>query len=113
MIICGQSLENLHLEDSGYELRRNDIYIYTLFLNSQNERIIRHLFNVTDAKFLHRIDTRLWILFIINMFDFEYTSIYHYQMNVLRNCLYKNRVHDLLDISLEENDNTLREYIAH
>ena len=88
------------LDPAGDGTRRNELY--SSLLNSKNMRIVEHVFNSMNTKSLDLMDTHSWIQFTINMLkqdDFSKTSaIYVYQMNVLSNCLYKNRVHDLLDI---------------
>jgi len=92
----------------------DDIERIDILLNIQNFKIIDCLFQI-KPKLLSLMNTRLWLIILSSMgysgrnhfntpTTFEWhPSVIAYQRNLITRCLYRNRVHDLIDCVREGN----------
>lgn len=100
--------------DEGIEIYEKLLNVPIDFdLEEKDFKLINCLFLAKDRKSLCLMNTRLWLRIIYamgymrqtNTFDPEYyefkwdQTFIDYQRNIIDNCLYTSRVHDLLDIS--------------
>jgi surface protein len=97
--------------------QENGIEIFDRLLNTPNFHLINCLFAAKNKKSLCLMNTRLWLLILSSMgYDGESNtfipenrrftwdnSIIEYQRNVINQCLYTSRVHDLIDCLREGN----------
>ena len=95
--------------------QENSIEIVDALFNIPNFNVIKCLVSLQNKKSLCLMNTRIWILvlysmgyngrtntFSSNRRTFEWgDSIIAYQKNIIDNCLYTSRVHDLIDLREE------------
>jgi surface protein len=108
--------------DEGIEIYEKLLNVPIDFdLEEKDFKLINCLFLAKDRKSLCLMNTRLWLRIIYamgymrqtNTFDPEYyefkwdQTFVDYQRNIIDNCLYTSRVHDLLDISANNDSGCL------
>ena len=123
-----QNANNNLLENLPYQMvvvaikqllkQENGIEIFDTLLNIGDFRLIDYLFLAQNKKSLCLMRTRLWLRCLNSMgydgqtntfipanrtFAGWHNLIIEYQKNVIDNCLYTSRVHDLIDCLREGN----------